>query len=314
MNGRNLNVRYRRNVYAKTRMKVIAIIATVALALLFIAFLIVGGMLKDKVDDDRNDTGGQQTVAVDDTTLPQTDVVAVKGYGVSLSGLTAAKVSDKATEIQKVGGSNISFVVRDSNGKETYKSSLAQSMGRQSSADLIDVSDIDSRAANKGLSSSAIVPVNAFSKKDELQRATQLFYDAAICAELHREGADDVLIKLDGQKISDSNIEELLRFAAWVKDLDAETKIGVAVSLDVLEGENAEVYVGKLSEKFDFLALDLTSDKPWESNSDGNSEMQFYLIMYKMRVLLPDVSGNELSTMTEYLKKMGIENWQTVAP
>ncbi len=313
MNGRNLNVRYRRNVYAKTRMKVIAIIAAVAVAVLLIVFLIVGGMLKDKVDDDRNNVGGEQTTDVD-ASLVQTEVEAVKGYGISLSGVTTTNISDKATEIQRAGGSNISFVTRDSSGKELYKSSLAQSMGKQSSSDLIDVSDINSRAANKGLTASAIVPINAFSKKDNLERATQLFYDAAVCAELCREGADDVLIKLDGQNVSDSNIEELLRFADWVKGLDAEATVGIAITLDVLEVESAEVYVGRLGEKFDFLALDLTTEKPWESNGEGNNEMQFYLIMYKMRVLLPDASGAELSTMTDYLKKMGVENWQTVAP
>ena len=312
MNGRNLNVRYRRNVYAKTRMKVIAIISAVVLAILLIAFLVVGGMLKNKVDDDRNKGGEEQPSGVDSPS-PEITVGAVKGYGISLSGVNTTKISDKATEIQKAGGSNMSFVTRDSSGKELYKSSLAQSMGKQSGSDLIDVSDINSRAANKGLSASAIVPVNAFGKKDNLERATQLFYDAAICAELCREGADDVLIRLDGQKISDSNIEELLRFADWVKGLDAEATIGVAITLDVLEGQGAEVYVGRLVEKFDFMALDLTNEKPWESNDSG-SEMQFYLIMYKMRVLLPDASGSELTLMTDYLKKLGVENWQTVAP
>ncbi len=313
MNGRNLNVRYRRNVYAKTRMKVIAIIAAVVVAVLLIAFLIVGGMLKNKVDDDRNNGGEAQTTNVD-ATQPQTNSQAVKGYGISLSGVTTTKISDKATEIQKAGGSNMCFVTRDSSGKELYKSSLAQSMGKQSSSDLIDVSDINSRAANKGLSVSAIVPVNAFSKKNDLERATQLFYDASVCAELYREGADDVLIKLEGTKVTDSNIEELLRVADWAKSLDSNVTIGVAITIDVIESESAEVIVGKLSEKYDFLALDLTGDKPWESNDANNSEMQFYLIMYKMRVLLPDASGAELSTMTDYLKKMGVENWQTVAP
>ena len=56
MNGRNLNVRYRRNEYAKKRNKVIAIIVTTIVVLLLASFLIVGGLLKMKVDNDRQHT------------------------------------------------------------------------------------------------------------------------------------------------------------------------------------------------------------------------------------------------------------------
>ena len=313
MNGRNLNVRYRRNEYAKKRNKLILIIVSVVLVLLLAGFLIVGSLLKGKVDDDRQNAAND-TVQNEQPEVPHANVGAVKGYGISLSGVTTTKISDKATEIQRAGGSNMSFVARDSSGKETYSSSLARSMGKQSQTDLIDVSEINSRAANKGLTASAIVPVTAFSKKDDLERATQLFYDASVCAELYREGADDVLLKLEATEITESNLEELLRFSDWVKSLDNEVTIGIALTPAVLEKESAEVIIGKLWERYDFLALDLTAAKPWESSDAGNNEIQFYLLMYNMRVLLPDATGTELSVMTDYLKGMGVENYQTVAP
>ena len=168
MNGRNLNVRYRRNEYAKKRNKVIAIIVTTIVVLLLASFLIVGGLLKMKVDNDRQQNT-TDTTQNEDVKAPHASVGAVKGYGISLSGATTTTISDKATEIQRVGGSNMSFVVRDTSGKEIYNSALARSMGKQSATDLIDVSDINSRAANKGLSASAIVPVYSFSKKDDLE-------------------------------------------------------------------------------------------------------------------------------------------------
>ena len=313
MNGRNLNVRYRRNEYAKKRNKLIIIIVSVVVVLLLAGFLIVGSLLKGKVDDDLQNAASD-TTQNEQPEVPHANVGAVKGYGISLSGVTTTKISDKATEIQRAGGSNMSFVARDSSGKETYSSSLARSMGKQSQTDLIDVSEINSRAANKGLTASAIVPVTAFSKKDDLERATQLFYDASVCAELYREGADDVLVKLEATEITESNLEELLRFSDWVKSLDNEVTIGIALTPSVLEKESAEVIIGKLWERYDFLALDLTATKPWESSDAGNNEIQFYLLMYNMRVLLPDATGTELSVMTDYLKGMGVENFQTVAP
>ena len=105
-----------------------------------------------------------------------------------------------------------------------------------------------------------------------------------------------------------------MRFSDWVRSLDAEVTIGIAITPAVLEKDSAEVIVGKLWEKYDFLALDLTAAKPWESSGTSGSEIQFYLLMYNMRVLLPDATGAELSLMTDYLKGMGVENFQTVAP
>ena len=312
MNGKNLNVRYRRNAYAKTRVKVIAAIFGAVAALLVISFLVVGVALKDKVDNDRVNENTNQPQSTD-TIVPHVIVPSVKGYGMTLAGATATTASDKATEVSKAGGSNVSFVVRDTSGKELYKSALAQSMGKQTAGNQIDITDIESKASVKGLSSSAIVPIYSFAKKDKIERAAQLFYDAAICAESFIEGADDVLIKLEGTNVTESNLEEVLRLAEWVKDLDEKAVIGIAITKDVLSGANAEVIVGKLWEKYDFLALDLTTLKTGESISQsGSNEMQFYLLMYKMRVLLPNFTGDDLKKAVSEIESMNVDNWQTV--
>ena len=167
MNGKNLNVRYRRNTYAKTRIKIIVTVLGILAALAIVAFLVIGGMLGSKVDADRNGQASGETQDTENVT-PRTEVAAVKGYGVTLSGATTTTISDKATEISKAGGSNISFVVRDSSGKELYSSALAQSMGKQSAGSYIDITDVESKASAQGLSSSAIVPIYSFSKKDNI--------------------------------------------------------------------------------------------------------------------------------------------------
>ena len=313
MNGNNLNVRYRKNTYAKTRIKVIAIILGIVAVIALVLFLVIGGILNQKVEEDNDKPvvhGAQTTEAV----VERTPVDSVKGYGVSLSGATLSGVSDKAARISKAGGTNMSFLVRDGSGKEIYKSALAASMGKQSGEGYLDIGDIEKRAENRRLSSSAIVPVYSFEKKDDLERAAQLFYDASICVECSREGADDVLIKLEDTKITEKNIEELVRLAEWVKELDEDTVIGITLTKDMLEGGNVEVIVGKLWEKYDFLALDLSDMKAGETilKEGRNNEVQFYLLMYKMRVLLPDLAEDDLAPIIAEVESMNVNNWQTV--
>ena len=286
MNGKNLNVRYRKNAYAKTRIKVIAAIFGVVAVVLAILVLIFGGVLKKKVADDRQNAIMNGTQATD-TAPEHKKVPSVNGYGINLSGATVSTVAEKLSEISRNGANNISFVVRDAAGNEIYKSALAQSMGKQSDAAYIDIGDIETRAASRGISSSAMVPVYSFSKKDDIERATALFYDASICVEASREGADDVLIKLEGTEITEQNIEELVRLAEWIKDLDSSVVLGISLTRDMLTKKNAETLVAKLWENYDFLSLDLTSMKGGENvvPEGSNNEIQFYLLMYKMRVI-----------------------------
>ena len=317
MNGKNLNVQYRRNSYAKKRIKVIAAIIGISLALLLILFLVIGGLLNDKVEDDKKEDS-TRPVSDSEEKLPHAQLPSVKGYGISLSGITTSAISDKVSEISKADGSGINFVVRDADGKEIYDSSLAQSMGKQSSSNsYIEIGSIASRAANRGLRASAIVPVTAFSVKDDLERSVLLAYDAALCAEISRDGADDVLIRLQGSKVTEDSVDELVRLADTVKGIEDEALIGISLTREMLEEEGSEILVAKLWESFDFLAFDITDidteDDPKEfAEENVNSEMHYYLLRYNMRVLLPDVVGDDLEDMVSVLTDKGLSNWQTV--
>ena len=313
MNGKNLNVRYRKNAYAKTRIKVIAAIFGVVAIALVILFLVVGGLLNKKVEDDQVNSAVQGTQSADTSPKKKT-VPSVNGYGVNLSGATLSAVNQSLADVSKSGGNNISFLVRDASGSEIYKSALAVSKGRQTGEGYIDIGDIESRATTKGISTSAIVPVYSFAKTNDIERATELFYDASICVEAFREGADDVLIKLEGAEITEKNIEELLRLAGWVKELDENVVLGISLTRSVLTSEKSETLVAKLSESYDFLALDLTSMKGGETvlPEGSNNEIQFYMLMYKMRVLLPDLGAEELGAIISEIESMNVNNWQTV--
>lgn len=317
MNGKNLNVQYRRNSYAKKRIKAIVAITAILIVVLVVLFFVVGKILKNKVDGNGGEGGGTGTPAV--TTPPaHAELPSVNGYGISLSGLTNQAISDKVSAISDVSGSGINFVARNSSGEEIYSSAVARNMGKQTaSAGYVKVSDIASRAERRSLRVSAILPVSAFQVSDDLERSVILAYDAAICAELSREGADDVLISLRGAEVTEKNIDELIRLAESVKNIDSEVLLGISLGRGMLEAAGSEVLVSKLWEAYDFLAYDISEP---EANKDVltfaeesvNPEVHYYLLRYNMRILLPSLAGAELEGVVGVLKGKGLSNWQTV--
>lgn len=317
MNGKNLNVQYRRNSYAKKRIKAIVAITAIVIVALAVIFFIVGKALKNKVDGDNEERSGAATTEVT-APLAHAELPSVNGYGISLSGLTEQAISDKLSEIAELEGNGVNFVARNSSGEEIYSSSVAKNMGKQdTSAGYVSVSDIASRAKSRSLRVSAILPVSAFSVSDDLERSVLLAYDAAVCAELSREGADDVLISLGDTEVTEKIIDELILFAENVKNIDADVLLGISLGRAMLEDEGSEVIVSKLWEAYDFLAYDISkpeADKDMLTFAEEsiNAEVHYYLLRYNMRILLPALEGTELENVVGVVKGKGLSNWQTV--
>ena len=318
MNGKNLNVQYRRNSYAKKRIKAIVAITTIVIIALVVVFFIVGKVLKNKVDGNNEEKSGAATTEVTDS-LVHAELPSVNGYGVSLLGLTEQAISDKLSAIAGLEGSGVNFVARNSSGEEIYSSSVAKNMGKQNaSAGYVSVADIASKAKSRNLRVSAILPVSAFSVSDDLERSVLLAYDAAVCAELSREGADDVLISLGGSEVTKENIDELILFAENVKNIDADVLLGISLGRAMLEDEGSEVLVSKLWEAYDFLAYDISAPEADKdiltfAEESVNAEVHYYLLRYNMRILLPALEGTELEGVVGVIKGKGLSNWQTVA-
>ena len=317
MNGKNLNVQYRRNSYAKKRIRVITAIVAVILVILVILFFVIGRILKNKIDKDRTEDGGSNNPAVTDP-LEHAELPSVNGYGISLSGATNQAISDKVSSIVSADGNCINFVARSASGEEIYSSDVAKNMGKQAaSSGYVSIGDISSRAKGRGLRVSAILPVNAFSVKDDLERSVLLAYDAAICAELSRKGADDVLISLEGSDVTEENIDELIRLAQSVKNIDSEALVGISLGRAMLEAESSEVLVSKLWEAYDFLAYDISEvesgkDVRTFAEESVNAEVHYYLLRYNMRILLPRLEGDGLDGVLGVLTGKGLSNWLTV--
>lgn len=317
MNGKNLNVQYRRNSYAKKRIRVIAAITAIFLVILVVLFFVIGRLLKDKVDEDRKENSGSDLPTVT-APLGHAELPSVNGYGLSLSGATNQTISDKVSAIASAEGNCINFVARADTGEEIYSSAVAKNMGKQTaSSGYVSVGDITSRAKNRGLRVSAILPINAFDVSDDLERSVLLAYDAAICAELSREGADDVLVSLSGVEVTEENIYELIRLAESVKNIDPEVLIGISLGRAMLEAEGSEMLVSKLWEAYDFFAYDISEveegvDVRTFAEESVNSEVHYYLLRYNIRVLLPVLEDDDLDGVVSVLTGKGLSNWQTV--
>ncbi len=315
MNGKNLNVRYRRQsqLYAKRRIKVIIAISAAVLAVLIAVFLIVGNLWRRKIEEGKNHTLENDT--------PATDVVStvpsVNGYALSLSGVNAGTntISAYVNRARGLGGNGLCFAARTSDGKELYSSSLAQSMGKQTaSSGNVTLRNVVNGAGSLNLS--AGVDVTAFTESDAVKRSVALAYDAAICAELARGGVDDVFIRLSGvTSLSQTNLDELLRFVDTVKGIESTAKIGVALPKGFFSTQGADVIVDTLSESFDFLLYDITgytsaSGSATSYVSANIDPAQLYIMMYKMRVLLPTGEDSVIAEMVSALGTKSIKNWQ----
>ena len=316
MSGRGMSVRYRNTSYTKKRAKVIVIISAVALALIAIALLIVGNILRARSEEKYERPIGDQNDAVVEA---GSDVPAVNGYAMSLSNVNsgAVSVNTYVSSARNLGGNAICFAARDASGNELYASSLALSMGKQSGSGRVTLRDIDNRAGS--LRTSACVGVSALGEQNSIYRSVLLSYDAGICAELFDGGVDDVFIKLTKGKVESENIETLLNFADSVKNIDSSVVLGIALTNDFFALSDADTLIDRLSEKYDFLLLDLSVDIPsgkdvTEYVKESVDAAQLYVMMYKMRVLLPEADSETAANMVATLKAKSIDNWQVYIP
>jgi len=308
-----MGVRYRNSSYAKKRVKVIVIISAVVLALIAIILLVVGNILRANSEDKHEKPmGNENDIAVE----AGSDVPSVNGYAMSLSGVNAgeATLNSYVTRAKNLGGDTISFAARDASGNELYSSALARNMGKQSGKTTLK--DINSRAGS--LRVSAGVSVSAFSEKDAVYRSVLLAYDAGICAELFAGGADDVFIRLKNGKVNSESVEALLNFAVSVKNIDASTVLGLALPSEFFSLSDADTLIDSLSEKYDFLLLDLTEIKSGSDVAEyvksSVDAAQLYVMMYEMRVLLPEADEETTEAMITALTAKSIDNWQVYIP
>ena len=316
MGGRGMSVRYRNTSYTKKRAKAIVIICAVAFAVIAITLLIVGNVLKARSEDKNERPMGNVNDAV---VSAGSDVPSVNGYAISLSRVNSKEttLASYTANARKLGGTAVSFAARDKSGNELYTSSLASSMGKQTGSGRVSLRDINNSAGS--LRTSAGVNVSALGENNAVYRSVLLAYDAGICAELYSGGVDDVFIRLTKGKADTNSIEALLNFSDSVKNIDSSVVLGIALTNEFFALEDADTLIDRLSDKYDFLLLDLSGGIPSGKSAEeyvkaSVDAAQLYVMMYKMRVLLPDADAGTTEALIAALRAKSIDNWQVYIP
>lgn len=308
MNNRNLHMRYRRSVYRRQRIRAIFIIIGVALVLLFLLFLILGNVFWAKLE--KPDTKVEETTPTDTQSgLPADRVRQISSSPISLSQDSAAIVSE-IDALAANGVSAISFSMTDANGTLLYHSDIALAKGFSISANQsLSLQEVCSAADKHGMYVSASFVVGAVSESDRLARSVLLAEAAAVITEAFEQGVDDVV--LVAPSLSHEQYEEAIRLAESVRTFVPSAVIGLALPNAQATAPNAE-QIDNLAMNFDYLAVDLTQYGDTDPNAYAEerlSAMQFYLLRYKMRVLIPTLSdGDRTDAIVQKASDTGVTN------
>ena len=312
MNNRPKHLQYRRNIYRKKRTKAIAVIIAVALALLFVLFLIIGNALHKKTSNDEvpSDSGTETTTDDKNNALPSAEAIGAYALPLLKDGSTFS------SRLAAIPGDAeaVCIDLNATDGTLYYSSDLSNNFSfLKYASDASPLSSSLSSIAVRGLYVSALLNVPSFSVANDLSREIYLTGWCAVAVEAIRAGVDDCLIKTVSAGADD--VDKLCALADLIHEMEKEAIIGIVIPEDVLSAKNSEVLISKLNDSFNYLVLNATGAKEDEDVGvyveTRVAQMQMQLIYYKMRVLLP--TAEDAATTQKYIdsvKKYNALSWQ----
>ncbi len=309
MNNRNTHMRYRRSIYRRNRIKSTLIISAVCIVIVFLLFLIIGNILKD-----RTDTLHEQTYSsAIQSSIPHTEVKAVNAFPIALSDKSST-LSSRVNAARTAGYKDICFALDSADGTLLYSSSVAQRLGKQASGSgLWTLTRVSEIFRNSGMYSVGITNINDFSSEDDLTRTAAIGYHASIIAEALRSGIDEVMIFIG--ELPHERYSELMTLANEVHRLCPEGTLGLSLSPTLFTGDN-DTLLAEIWGAFDYIAVDITTppDEQTDIVSYADSSlggMLYYLLRYNMRVLIPNTTDNNVATsLISAIKAKGTQNIQ----
>ena len=315
MNRPNRRVSYRRRAYRKNRIKLILGVVAAVLVSVFIALVIVGNLIGDKVEDNVTKRNHKVT---ETEALPHGEVKKVLAYPVPIyvegTSLLATRIKNASDE----GYSDACFFLDGADGRLTYNSEVAISLGKQAAgADKPTLKKATEAFRDKGMHTVGMTHLYEFNTDDDLARSAAIGYYSALISEALRSGVDDVLIYVG--EIPVERYSELSLLARDVHRLCPGGKIGLTLPASVLSDQGNSLLVDELWDSFDYLAADLTAVAVDEGQSLSDAMdaslggMLYYLLRYDMRVLVPLVSDSaQMAQILDTVKQIGSENIQII--
>ena len=301
MNNRQGKPKYRKSIYKKRRLKTVIITSVVLLVVVFLAFLIIGNILNDKVNGDGEVT---DTPTDEDTSGERKhSLLDIRSlYATPSTAYSTIRNAD-SNDCNSVG-----VALTDSAGNPLYRSSVATALGinNNSSASL---SDISSAADSFNTHVCGIIYCNIFTSNDKNFRTAKLGYFAALASEAIDRGLDKVLITV--HDATEENIPELISMARELQRLGVADDIGFSLPASFYTSENHEYNIDLIWNEVDFLGVDLTSlDGPIQESLQPEeiSNICFYMLSHKAIALIPE---NDVDILP-VLKYHGAENYQFI--
>ena len=309
MNSRLRRTRYRSGVYRKQRIQIILATAFGVLAVTFIALVIIGNILGNKVEQgmaERNPASSENQQFV------HGEIRKVKAFPTPLYVEGTSQLSSRVKSTAAKGYTDACFELDSADGTVFYRSDVAISLGYQDQGtDMRKLPDAVKMFKDNGLYTVGIMRLSEFTSGNDLQRAAAMGYYSARAAEALRAGVDDVLI-CPGDIPAEQYIE-LIELAQEVHRLCPDGNIGIAISPSILKSEENSELIDKLWRAFDYLAADVSfpaadTDIAEHISSELGS-MLYFLLRYELRVLAPNVTNDaDAQRIIDAVKQSGSQN------
>ena len=314
MNQRHRHLRYKKNVYARRRLRVILWTSVAVAAVLLLLFLVIGNLLHGKVEEDRREDADRndavQTTPADTLKRPP----AIAGVPVYLVKEDGSPLSSLNSQYSSLDPASKALTVPLDKGGSTllYPSAVAASLGTRPV--LSGAASLESmlRGPNeRGFYISVSLTLSECAEEDDLIRSAKMAAAASLVCEALRAGAGDVLLMAPEAK--PEQLGELIALADRVRALMPEAVVGLSISDAILDAPSRDGDLEALAGAFHYLALDLTDpdgEEPVSYVASRVSGMLFYLLRYQMRVILPPTEGEDYQSLLSILDRNSVHSWQ----
>lgn len=305
--------RYRSYTAKKHKLPRRIIFFCVVAVLIFVITVIVGNVLKSKLENTPRDTQDVLSTTSPEENRPQGDkpdgpaVVHDEAFaGVSagcldLTAVDGTEAAAKAVEAIKAKGFNaVSFSVTDGEGRVTYASPAIEKFSRLPASEAL--------ITYEELCAAARAAKNANMRLCAVITASESLCDELIAAELSAIGFEELCIR-GFEKYTQLDNETVAEVCGYVERLRAAAGDMVfSLSFDSLffKAPSNAPYIEKIYAKTEFLAIDMT-ECTGESAKALSEEIAGSFTAYLLRPLLSGADGELTLAVNEALGASGVK-------
>lgn len=286
----------------------------VVAVLIFAVTVIIGNVLKKRVDNNEIDTseitepaGDKTDFTLDGTTVsvPHDGALASVAAGyLDLSGISDAEGARAAVQDLRSAGYNAAAVVIfDGDGMLSYASKAAESAsGLKASEKLVPYEVLKaavSEAGDLGIRSIAVADCGA-----------KLLPD--IAAELSALGFNEILLR-GFESLDALSADAVSQINAAISSVSAENMtVGVCLSSEIYLAAQNSPYIEKLYTAAHYLAIDLTSATP-ESAGETAERLQGSFSAYLLRAVLDGRNAENAAAVKSALQNGGVKAYTYIS-